>query len=146
MRGRKQTVYLAVFCAVLIAAVSASLAWVFLGPGNDSPRVGNGSYQVRSADALENSGANDFREDLEGVEPGRYRTEGSIRTGNNIGVACYYVLLQFAGSYPSWTSTDAMQEFWTRGPATLTLPVFNDFDLPRGGFYSRDCQPWERVE
>ena len=60
--------------------------------------------------------------------------------------SCYYVLLLAAGSYPSWTSTRDQQEFWPSGPATVTLPILNDYGDPRGGFYSKDCKPWKRVE
>ena len=95
----RNTALLFVFFAVIIAAASGAVVWGFL---DDPPSFGNGSYQVRSADALESSTTNDFREDLEGIEPGTYRTEGSIATTEHIiGADCYYVLLRFAGNYPS---------------------------------------------
>lgn len=137
----RSTAFLSAFLAVFIAAASGAIVWGFLGPGSAPPGFGNGSYQVRNANALERSIANDFREDLEGIEPGTYRTEGSI-TGNS----CYYVILQVAGAYPSWTGTHSQQEFWAQGPTTVMLPALNDYGYPRAGFYSKGCKPWKRVE
>ena len=127
-----------------VQAASGAIVWGFLGPGSahcQGPGFGNGSYQVRSADALERSTTNDFREDLVGIEPGTYQTEGSIA-----GTSCYYVILQVAGAYPSWMAAHNQQEFWARGPATVTLPALNDYGYPRAGFYSKGCKPWKRVE
>ena len=137
MRGRKQTVYLAAFCAILIAAVSASLAWVFLGLGNDARRIDNGSYQVRGPDGI---AKNLFREDMEGIEPGTYQTDGPLEDSR-----CAYALPQIAGMYPFWDNVEI--HVVAAGPASVVIPPDGGvYPGESGGFYSRGCQPWERVE
>ena len=146
-RAKKRTALLFMFFALILTAASGGVVWGFLGPGNNPPSFDNGSYQIRSADDLERSSTNNFREDMEYIEPGTYRTEGWVgRNSNTIGPTCYYVLLEFAGNFPMWTFIGEKQEFRTTGPATVTLPTLNRYDLPRGGFYSKDCEPWKRVE